>query len=127
MGGPQSVYDDARSSISQDELRLIESALKDNRPVLGVCLGSQLLAASLGAESLQGASRNRMGSGPAHSGSEERSPARGEPEEFTAFHWHGDVFDLPRDSVALASSDISPIQAFRYGDKSTASSAIRGE
>ncbi len=42
---------------------------------------------------------------------------RGVPQEFNGFHWHGDIFDLPRGAVALASSDIRPIQAFRYGDK----------
>jgi len=119
MGGPQSVYDDAAQFPSlKDEMRLIESALKDDRPVLGVCLGSQLLAAALGAKVYKG-SRREIGWYPVRLTPEAKDDRllQGVPEQFTAFHWHGDIFDLPHDAVALASSDISPIQAFRYGDK----------
>ncbi len=49
MGGPMGVYEQDRYPFLRDEMRLIEAALKDRRPVLGVCLGSQLLAAALGA------------------------------------------------------------------------------
>ena len=119
MGGPQSVYDDAAQFPSlKDEMRLIESALKDNRPVLGVCLGSQMLAAALGAKVYKAAHRE-IGWHPVRLTAEAKNDhlLADVPERFTAFHWHGDVFDLPRDAVALASSDISPIQAFRHGDK----------
>jgi len=118
MGGPQGVYEADEAPYLKDEMRLIESALKDNRPVLGVCLGSQLLAAALGAKVYQGA-RREIGWYPVRLTSEARNDRllNGVPEQFTAFHWHGDIFDLPHDSVTLASSEISPIQAFRYGDK----------
>jgi GMP synthase (glutamine-hydrolysing) len=119
MGGPQSVYDDAAQFPScKDEMRLIESALKDDRPVLGVCLGSQLLAAALGAKVYKG-SRREIGWYPVRLTPEAQNDRllSGVPEEFTGFHWHGDIFDLPHDAVALASSDITPIQAFRYREK----------
>ncbi len=118
MGGPQSVYEENDFPTLKDELRLIESALQDNRPVLGVCLGSQLLAAALGAKVYKG-TRREIGWYPVQLTPEAKNDRllKGVPEQFTAFHWHGDIFDLPREAVALASSEISPIQAFRYGDK----------
>jgi GMP synthase (glutamine-hydrolysing) len=119
MGGPQSVYDDAAQFPScKDEMRLIESALKDDRPILGVCLGSQILAAALGAKVYKGA-RREIGWHPVRLTPEAKDDRllQGVPEEFTGFHWHGDIFDLPRDAVTLASSEITPIQAFRYRDK----------
>jgi GMP synthase (glutamine-hydrolysing) len=117
MGGPQGVYEADEHPYLKDEMRLIENALKDNRPVLGVCLGSQLLAAALGAKVYKGA-RREIGWHPVRLTAEAKNDRllKGAPEEFTAFHWHGDIFDLPRDSVSLASSEITPIQAFRHGD-----------
>ncbi len=50
MGGPQGVYEADQHPYLKDVMRLFESALKEDRPVLGVCLGSQLLAAALGAK-----------------------------------------------------------------------------
>jgi GMP synthase (glutamine-hydrolysing) len=117
MGGPQGVYETDQHPFLKDEMKLIESALKENRPVMGVCLGSQLLAATLGAKVYKGTHRE-IGWHPVKLSVEAKNDRllKGVPEEFTAFHWHGDVFDLPRDSVALASSEITPIQAFRHGD-----------
>jgi GMP synthase (glutamine-hydrolysing) len=118
MGGPQGVYEAEQHPFLNDEMRLIESALKDGRPVLGVCLGSQLLAAALGAKVYKG-TRREIGWHPVRLSADARDDSllKGVPEQFTAFHWHGDIFDLPRDSVALASSEITPIQAFRHGDR----------
>jgi GMP synthase (glutamine-hydrolysing) len=116
MGGPMSVYDHKQFPFLLEEQRLIEAALKDDKPVLGVCLGSQLLAATLGSEVKSGA-RKEIGW---HSVELFESAGsdrlwNGLPPRFTAFHWHGDVFDLPNGSIALAASDLTPCQGFRYG------------
>jgi GMP synthase (glutamine-hydrolysing) len=118
MGGPMGVEDTARYPFVADELRLIENALKENKPILGVCLGSQLLAAALGAKVRKGA-RREIGWLPVRLTAEAQQDRllSGSPESFTAFHWHGDIFELPRGAVALASSEQAPVQAFRHGDK----------
>ncbi len=116
MGGPMGVYEQDRHPHLKDELRLIEAALKTGKPVLGVCLGSQLLAAALGAAVRKGP-RKEIGWYPIRlsaAASEDRLWS-GAPREFMAMHWHGDVFDLPAGAVNLASSDLTPHQAFRYG------------
>lgn len=116
MGGPPSVYEQDRYPYLRDELRLIEDALRDGMPILGVCLGSQLLAATLGARVYPG-QQKEIGWYPVTLTAEAGKDAllRGIPAEFTPLHWHGDVFDLPAGVVALASSALTPVQIYRYG------------
>ena len=84
--------------------------------MLGICLGAQLLAAALGARVAPGPARE-IGWHPVAL----RPAARddplfaGLPPTFTAFHWHGDSFDLPAGAAWLASSPRTPYQAFRTG------------
>jgi GMP synthase (glutamine-hydrolysing) len=116
MGGPMGVYEHQRYPHLKDELRLIEAALKAGMPVLGVCLGSQLLAAALGA-GVTKAMRKEIGWYPvrlSEAASEDRLWS-GVPREFMAMHWHGDVFDLPAGAVNLARSELTAHQVFRYG------------
>jgi GMP synthase (glutamine-hydrolysing) len=118
MGGPEAVYQLDRYPYLRAEMALIENALKSGKPVLGVCLGSQLLAAVLGASVRRGAQKE-IGWYPVRLRSEANDDRlfRGLPSEFMACHWHGDVFDLPTGAVPLASSELTELQAFRYGDK----------
>ncbi|HLH79304.1 MAG TPA: gamma-glutamyl-gamma-aminobutyrate hydrolase family protein [Chthonomonas sp.] len=118
MGGPMGVYDSARYPFLDAEQRLIAKAIEANKPILGICLGSQLLAATLGAEVRKGAQKeigwHRLSLTPEAAA----DPLwQSIPPTFMAFHWHGDVFDLPQGAVPLASSALTPHQAFRYGDK----------
>ena len=119
MGGPMGVYESDRYPWLEDEMRLAERALKAELPVLGVCLGSQLLAAVLG-------SHVRKGEAPEIGWYEVRLSglAAGDPlwkeaaaagGRFQAFHWHGDIFDLPEGARPLASSAQTKCQAFVYG------------
>jgi GMP synthase (glutamine-hydrolysing) len=116
MGGPMGIYDQTRHSFLRDELKLIEQALRIKKPVLGVCLGSQLLAATLGAE-VKKAFHKEIGWHPVWLSEEASHDSlwTGVPRQFTAFHWHGDVFSLPTDAVSLARSELTACQAFRYG------------
>ncbi|MBI4420001.1 MAG: gamma-glutamyl-gamma-aminobutyrate hydrolase family protein [Gemmatimonadetes bacterium] len=116
MGGPMGVYDHPRLPFLKDEMRLIESTLRLGRPVLGICLGSQLLAQVLGAEVrpsghkeigwLEVRLTEAAGADPLWTGV---------PQSFMAFHWHGDAFSLPPGATHLASTRLIPCQAYRFG------------
>jgi GMP synthase-like glutamine amidotransferase len=87
-----------------------------DKPVLGICLGSQFMAKALGATVRSGKALE-IGMTPVRLTQEgAHDPVFGScPEAFDVFEWHGEVFDLPKDCVALAGSEIAPLQAFRYG------------
>jgi len=98
------------------ECGLIQSALASQKPVLGLCLGGQLIARALGAE-VSRAKCKEIGFFPvtlsAHASGDPL--ARELPEIFGAAHWHGDVFEIPAAGVLLASTVLTPNQMFRYG------------
>ena len=119
MGGPMGVHHTDRYPWLRDEMRLIEDAMKSNLPVLGVCLGAQILAATLGAKVERNPNGKEIGWHPiwlSDSANDDRL-MRGLPASMTPFHWHGDIFELPPGATSLASSDKTPCQAFRHGDK----------
>ena len=116
MGGPMGVYEADRYPHLRSELRLIEAALRACVPIIGVCLGSQLLAAALGAR-VYPAPQKEIGWYDVRLRESARADRlwRGVAQTFTPLHWHGDVFDLPAGAVALAASALTEHQAFRYG------------
>jgi GMP synthase (glutamine-hydrolysing) len=116
MGGPMGVYDQPQYPFLQKEMKLIEEALKQEKPILGVCLGSQLLATALGAEVKKGKAKE-IGWHPINLLPAAQGDAlwQGVKSPFLAYHWHGDVFDLPAGALSLASSALTSCQAFRYG------------
>ena len=113
MGGPMSVSDS--DSWIAEETEFIRSAILAGKPVIGVCLGSQFMAKALGATIRPGKALE-IGMTPVRLTAEaKQDPVFSTlPESFDVFEWHGEVFDLPKDSVPLASSDVAPLQAFRY-------------
>ncbi|HZC46481.1 MAG TPA: type 1 glutamine amidotransferase [Candidatus Acidoferrum sp.] len=119
MGGPMAVYQTDRYPWLRDEMRLIEDAVKSNLPVLGVCLGAQILAAALGAKVDRNPNGKEIGWHPIrlHDSAKDDRLLHGMPATITSFHWHGDIFELPAGAVSLASSEKTPCQAFRHGDK----------
>lgn len=119
LGGPMGAYDDADHPHLADERRLIAAALERGRPVLGVCLGAQLMAAALGADVGPGAAGQEVGLGVVALTSAGRAdPVLGPVgRNLPVLHWHGDTYQLPGGSVRLAGSVRYPEQAFRLGDR----------
>jgi GMP synthase-like glutamine amidotransferase len=116
MGGPMSVNDP--DPWIAEETSFIRSALLAGKPVLGICLGSQFMAKSLGAAIRPGKARE-IGMTSIRLTTEARHDPifRILPNSFDVFEWHGEVFDLPNNCVPLAGSDIASLQAFRYGTR----------
>jgi len=117
LGGPQSVLDLKRHPWMRSELRLVEDALKLDLPVLGICLGSHILASALGAR-ITRAPQKEIGWHPVRLTEAGSADALliDTPSPLTAWHWHGDVLDLPERATLLASSDLTRNQAFRHSD-----------
>ena len=118
LGGPMGVYETERYPHLEDEIRLIQDALEREMPVLGVCLGSQLLARALGAE-VKPTGAKELGWDEIKTTNEAFYDPLFGPlgQSFTPFHWHGDAFKLPDGATLLASSGPTPVQAFRFGEK----------
>lgn len=122
MGGPMGVADLDRPELPflKREVALLESCIEQDQPVLGVCLGSQLLAHAAGAKvrpMRDGQARvYEVGWGPVrfHHELNDASLA-GLPREGQVLHWHGDTFELPAGARHLASSAACENQAFRLG------------
>lgn len=117
LGGPMSVCDAERLPHLRTEMRLIEKAIEAGMPVLGICLGAQLVARALGANVRPNHEKEigwfdvRL----TEEGRADRLLAPFAPTE-RLFQWHGDTFEIPRTAVHLAVSDLCQNQAFRYGE-----------
>lgn len=118
LGGPIGVYEREAYPFLDAELELIQSRLQKKRPVIGICLGAQLIAAACGASVHPGTQGKEIGWAPIHAGRD----AAIYPE-FAALlapglrvlHWHGDTFDLPANSHHLAATNAYASQAFAIG------------
>jgi GMP synthase-like glutamine amidotransferase len=111
LGGPMSVNDEAEHPWLRAEKQAIRDAIARDIPVLGLCLGAQLIAAALGSRVSRNAVKE-MGWFPVR-GMTTPPPVFRFPSECTVFHWHGETFDLPPDAVRLAESDGCKNQAFQ--------------
>jgi len=116
LGGGMSAYEADRLPHLRAEIDLLRSCVARGRPVLGICLGSQLLAVALGAQVAR-APAKEIGFYRVRLTPEARQdPLFSEaPADFVAFHWHGDAFTLPAGAVPLAASTMTPLQAYRFG------------
>jgi GMP synthase-like glutamine amidotransferase len=119
MGGPMSATSDDGFPTRSDELELLVEAVDLGLPVLGVCLGAQLLALAGGGRVMAGRAGPEIGWAPVRFGAVAADDAlfSAVPTELTVLHWHGDTYDLPPGAVHLASSASYPQQAFRLGNQ----------
>jgi GMP synthase (glutamine-hydrolysing) len=115
MGGPMNVDDVERFPGLAAEREWLAEAAAGGMPVLGICLGAQLLARALGAEVRPGEAKE-IGFAPVEIADPADPVLGGLAPSAEVLHWHGDVFDLPDGAVPLASSELSEHQAFRLGD-----------
>jgi GMP synthase-like glutamine amidotransferase len=115
MGGPMSVQDEEQYPWLINEKQFIRKAIQAGKTVIGICLGSQLVAEVLGARVFKNAIKE-IGWFDIEltSGSKEQSLLFFNSKNIKVFHWHGDTFDLPLYSTLLASSEGCINQAFIY-------------
>ncbi len=116
LGGPMNVYQEEEFPFLKTECHLLEQAVRSDLPMLGICLGAQLLARVLGAKVTK-APVPEIGWYDVELTAEGKSdPALSTlGEKLRVFQWHGDTFEVPQGAVLLARSETCANQAFRYG------------
>ncbi|MBU0995058.1 MAG: gamma-glutamyl-gamma-aminobutyrate hydrolase family protein [Proteobacteria bacterium] len=114
MGGPMSVNDEALFPWLRKEKQFIRSAIRSGKPVLGICLGAQLIAAAMGAKVYPN-SEKEIGWFPVQGIETSDDSVFHFPSTVDVFHWHGETFDLPLGAVRLAKSVACENQAFQLG------------
>lgn len=115
LGGPMGVYDADRFPFLETEIAVLKARLAAGRPSIGICLGSQLLAAAAGAAVFRGPRGKVIGVGPVTPvGAGSDRLHQGLPGSFDTVHWHGDTFE-PSPGQPLFRGDTYPAQGFRIG------------
>lgn len=117
MGGPMGVYDEEEYPWLNEEKKFIKLAIENDKTVIGICLGAQLIADVLGARVYPNTQKEIGWFSVFNSSRQDHRALSGLPDSFTAFHWHGDTFDLPDGATHLLESDVCYNQAFIYNDK----------
>jgi len=115
MGGPMNVYEEEAYPFLRQETEFLKQAVETDLPVLGVCLGAQMMAKACGAKVDLAAARE-VGWGEITLTQDGLSDSlfHGVPDTMTVFQWHEDVFRIPTGGKLLAGSVICPHQAFRF-------------
>lgn len=114
MGGPMGVYDFEKYPWIETEAAFIRDCINENKAILGICLGSQFIAAALGAKVYPGPCKE-IGWYPINL--VQNSILGNKDEDKMVFHWHGDTFALPPNAKLLASTAEVRNQAYQIGDK----------
>lgn len=118
MGGPMGVYDETIYSWLSEEKAFIKQAIENGKTVLGICLGSQMIAEVLGAKVYPN-KQKEIGWFDVALSERARTASLfdGFEDKFPVFHWHGDTFDLPNGSMHLISSEVCKNQAYLFNNK----------
>jgi len=114
LGGPMSVNDEGRYPWLAVEKKFIRDLITSGKPVLGICLGAQLIACALGAKVYPNAVKE-IGWFPVYGVSSGDTSIFHFPKSVQTFHWHGETFDLPDGAARLAKSNACDNQAFQLG------------
>lgn len=118
MGGPMSVNDNAIYPWLAEEKLFIRQAIDEGKIVIGICLGSQLIAEVLGAKVYPNKQKEIGWFKIKQSETDKIHPSIKDFEnQFFVFHWHGDTYDLPINSIQIFSSEMCVNQAFLFNDK----------
>ncbi len=115
MGGPMGVYDEDKYPWLIEEKKFIKESIQNNKIVLGICLGSQLIADSLGSKVYKNKFKE-IGWFPVKIKNRHKFFSA-LPQEIKTAHWHGDTFDLPAGAVHIAESSACKNQAFVFNDR----------
>jgi len=116
LGGPMNVYEERKYPFLKKENSSIKEALKINKPMLGICLGAQIIARAAGAK-VYPAKRKEIGWFTIDLTIEGKKNEvfKSLERQLTVFQWHGDTFDMPTGSNKLVTSNLIPNQAFSIG------------
>ncbi len=116
MGGPMEIADEASHPWLRREKAALRKAIDSGKPVIGICLGAQLIAEALGARVFRIPAKE-VGWFPVTFTGEARTAFPDLPGGLDAFHWHGETFGLPEGAVHLASSEACANQAFLHENR----------
>ncbi len=117
-GGPISANDEHLHPFLKEEFKIVQERIRRHRPILGLCLGSQVIAKALGS-TVYSIRAKEIGWYPLTlTEAGKQSPLHYlDADQTHVFHWHGETFDLPKEATLLASTPVCKSQAFAYGKR----------
>lgn len=118
LGGPMSVHDEFEHVWLKAEKWFVKQVIAADKPILGICLGAQIIAETLGG-TVSAGKEKEIGWFPITLSNEFSTSRIGQllPATMDVFHWHGETFSLPADAVRIASSEACENQGFIYKEK----------